>query len=110
MFVTGAGVGLSFAAWSSASVAELPPARFATGSAISVCMRQIGAVLGIAILIAVLDTATPATAVDAAHDAWRLMALAALAAAATGLALGRVRAGDPSAAKAPPAAVAVERA
>jgi EmrB/QacA subfamily drug resistance transporter len=110
MFVTGAGVGLSFAAWSSASVAELPPARFATGSAISVCMRQIGAVLGIAILIAVLDTATPATAVDVAHDAWRLMALAALAAAATGLALGRVRAGDPSAAKAPPAAVAVERA
>src|SRR3954466_13485874 len=42
--LTGLGVGLSFAGWSSAAVAELAPARFATGSAISACFRQIGAV------------------------------------------------------------------
>ena len=51
--LTGAGVGLSFAGFSSAAVAELPPARFATGSAISACFRQLGAVLGISVLIAV---------------------------------------------------------
>src|SRR4051794_34139054 len=33
--LTGTGVGLSFAGFSSAAVAELPPARFATGSAIA---------------------------------------------------------------------------
>ena len=32
---------------------QLPPARFATGSAISTCFRQLGAVLGISVLIAV---------------------------------------------------------
>ena len=50
--LTGSGVGLSFAAWGSAAVAELPPARFATGSAILGCVRQVAAVLGIAILVA----------------------------------------------------------
>ena len=52
--LTGIGVGLSFAGFSTAAVAGLPPARFATGSAISACFRQLGAVLGISVLIAVL--------------------------------------------------------
>ncbi len=55
--LTGMGVGLSFAAWGSAAVAELPPARFATGSAVLSTLRQIGAVLGIAVLVAVLEAA-----------------------------------------------------
>jgi EmrB/QacA subfamily drug resistance transporter len=95
MAFTGAGVGLSFAAWGSAAVAELPPARFATGSAVLSCLRQIGAVLGIAVLIAVLGTASPTAPVDAFTNAWNLMALAAGAAAALALALGRVRARVP---------------
>ena len=53
--LTGSGVGFSFAAWGSAAVAGLPPARFATGSAVLACLRQVGAVLGIAVLVAVLD-------------------------------------------------------
>ena len=57
--LTGTGVGLSFAAWGSAAVAELPPSRFATGSAISATSRQIGAVLGIAVLVAVIGTPRP---------------------------------------------------
>ena len=57
--LTGTGVGLSFAAWGSAAVAELPPSRFATGSAISATSRQIGAVLGIAVLVAVIGTPEP---------------------------------------------------
>jgi EmrB/QacA subfamily drug resistance transporter len=56
--LTGTGVGLSFAGFSSAAVRDLPPARFSTGSAISTCCRQLGAVLGISILIAVLPDFT----------------------------------------------------
>jgi hypothetical protein len=41
--LAGAWVGLSFAAWGSAAVAQLPAARFATGSAMLSCMRQVGA-------------------------------------------------------------------
>jgi NTE family protein len=97
---TGLGVGLSFAAWSSAAVAQLPPALFATGSAISTCLRQIGAVLGIAILVAVLDGAAVANPLAAFHDAYRLEGIAALLAGGLALALGRVRAGVPEVAPA----------
>jgi nitrate/nitrite transporter NarK len=87
--LTGAGVGLSFASWSSAAVAELPPARFATGSAVLACLRQIGAVLGIAALVAVLEAAPPG--VEGFTDAWTLMAITAGVVALLALALGRVR-------------------
>jgi MFS family permease len=97
MVLTGSGVGLSFAAWGSAAVAELPPSRFATGSAVSSCFRQLGAVLGIATLVAVLGTPGPADAVSTFHDAWHLMAIPATTAALLALALGRVHARDPEA-------------
>jgi NTE family protein len=99
--MTGLGVGLSFSAWGSAAVAELPPSRFATGGAITQCVRQIGAVLGIAILVAVLAAATPADPIGPFHDAQRLMGIAGLASGALALGLGRVRARDPEAALAP---------
>ncbi len=90
--LTGAGVGLSFAAWGSAAVAELPAARFATGSAVLSCVRQIGAVLGIALLVAVLDAAPASDPVGGFLDAYVLMAAGGLVAAGLALALGRVRA------------------
>jgi EmrB/QacA subfamily drug resistance transporter len=95
--LTGAGVGLSFAAWGSAAVAELPPSRFATGSAISATSRQIGAVLGIAVLVAVIGTPSPEHAVSTFHTAWELMAIPSAAAGLMALALGRVRARNPEA-------------
>jgi len=99
--LTGLGVGLSFSAWGSAAVAELPPSRFATGGAIIGCLRQIGAVLGIAILVAVLAAASPADPIAPFHDAWRLIAIAGLTSGALALGLGRVRARDPEAALTP---------
>ncbi len=90
--LTGAGVGLSFAAFGSAAVAELPRSRYATGSAISSTFRQLGAVLGVSGLIAVLGTPGPADAIDAFHRVWALIALSGVLAAGTALALGRVRA------------------
>ena len=104
--LTGAGVGLSFAAWGSAAVAELAPSRFATGGAISATSRQLGAVLGIAILVAVIGSPAPGDALDAFHAAWRLEAIAGVTAGALALGLGRVRARDPEAAPAAAAAAA----
>ena len=84
--LTGIGVGLSFAGWSSAAVAGLAPARFATGSAISSCFRQLGAVLGISVLIAIVGAAPT---LGDFHRAYALMAV-------TGLTAGADRA-DPAA-------------
>jgi hypothetical protein len=78
-------------------VAELPPARFATGSAVLSCLRQIGAVLGIAALVAVLEAAPAGDPVQGFTDAWTLMAIAAGVVALLALALGRVRTGAPAA-------------
>jgi EmrB/QacA subfamily drug resistance transporter len=89
--LTGIGVGLSFAAWGSAAVAELPAARFATGSAVLACLRQIGAVLGIAGLVAVLAAAPPGDPLSGFTEAYTLMAIATLCTATLALALGRVR-------------------
>jgi MFS family permease len=91
--LTGIGVGLSFAGWSSAAVAELPPARFATGSAISSCFRQLGAVLGISVLIAVVGE-TPGLADF--HRAYWLMAVTGTTAGLIALTLRRVRATVPA--------------
>src|SRR4051812_15871203 len=92
--LTGTGVGLSFAGFSSAAVAKLPPARFATGSAISSCFRQLGAVLGLSVLIAVLGAA-PAELADFQRAYW-LMALCGASAGLIALSLGRIRATVPA--------------
>jgi len=54
-------------------------------------------VLGIAVLIAVLDGASPADPVGAFRNAYEVITVAALVAAGLGFALGRVRAGVPTA-------------
>jgi EmrB/QacA subfamily drug resistance transporter len=92
VLLTGAGVGLSFAGFGSAAVAELPRSRYATGSAISSTFRQLGAVLGISGLIAVLGTPGSADALASFQSVWALVALSGAVAAGTALALGRVRA------------------
>jgi EmrB/QacA subfamily drug resistance transporter len=90
--LTGAGVGLSFAAFGSAAVAELPRSRYATGGATANCFRQIGAAVGISALIVVLSTPSLTDPVADYKRAWELMALTGALAGLTGLALGRVRA------------------
>jgi len=88
--LTGAGVGLSFGGFASAAVAELPRDRFSTGSGIFAMFRQLAAVVGIAILVALLNAggATVATF----HDVWTLMIAGGVGSALIGLGLGRVRA------------------
>jgi hypothetical protein len=104
VLLTGTGVGLTFSGFSSAAVARLPRDRYATGSAISTTSRQIGAVVGIATLIAVLGTPTAAHAMNSFDRAWALMVVTGTGAGLLGLALGRVRARAVEAAE--PAALA----
>jgi MFS family permease len=81
--LTGTGVGLSYAGFGSAAVRELPPARFSTGSAINACARQLGAVLGISVLVALLAGGGP----DVFREAWWLMGATGAAAALVAVAL-----------------------
>jgi EmrB/QacA subfamily drug resistance transporter len=71
----GAGIGMSLPVQSSAAVQALEPARFALGSAINASFRQLGAVLGISLFVAVLGTPAPAAAVGAFHHVWALFAV-----------------------------------
>jgi EmrB/QacA subfamily drug resistance transporter len=102
--LTGTGVGTTFASFSGAAVAKLPPARFATGSAIAACFRQIGAVLGVSVLVAILGTATRANLLHTFDRAYAWMAVASAAAGFTGFLLGKVRAGADAEVKLGPAA------
>jgi EmrB/QacA subfamily drug resistance transporter len=93
--VSGSAVGLTFAGLTSASVADLPVSRLATGTAVSSCFRQIGAVVGIAGLVAVLGAPETRTPLPAFERAWILMACTALGAALLASALpGRRRADE----------------
>jgi EmrB/QacA subfamily drug resistance transporter len=80
--VSGIGVGLMLPALGGAATAPLPPQRFATGSALYAMTRQIGIALGVAGLVAILGTATGASAVTAFHHAWIFMMACGLLAGA----------------------------
>jgi MFS family permease len=71
--LTGIGVGLMLPSLGGAATAPLPPQRFATGSALYAMTRQIGVALGVACLVAILGSATGASAVNAFHHAWLFM-------------------------------------
>ena len=85
MIIGGAGVGLVIPTLTGAGASSLPPERFATGAAVLTMGRQIGAALGVAVLVAVLGTASR-TAADF-HTAWLITVAGALAA---GLALAAI--------------------
>ena len=75
----GVGVALSFPVLSAASVAGLPQERFGIGGAMNQTARQIGAVVGVAILIAVVGNPTSLDeALSHFRTAWVIGAIAAL--------------------------------
>jgi hypothetical protein len=59
--VTGTGVGLVLPSLSGAAVHGLPPGRLAVGSAINQAVRQLGSVIGVGLVIALLGRAGPAS-------------------------------------------------
>ncbi|MGW7237727.1 MFS transporter [Streptomyces sp. NPDC054804] len=107
--LTGLGVGLTLPVQSGAAVQALSPGRFALGSAINASLRQLGAVLGISLFVAVLGTPTAANAVDSFHRVWWLLAALGLASGALLWTPGRGRAdSDTGAAERKPAYSAPE--
>ena len=75
LLLTGAGVGLTLPTLSSAAVHGLAPSRFAVGSAVNQTVRQLGAVLGVALVIALLGSTKPAELLDAFHRVFWLLAI-----------------------------------
>jgi EmrB/QacA subfamily drug resistance transporter len=93
--IGGAGVGLVIGALPGAVTAALPPERFATGAAVFSMARQLGAAIGVAILVAVLaDPASPDELLDGLRRGWAFMAGTGVLVSALALVLrpGRVAA------------------
>ena len=85
----GAGVGLALPTLSSATTVQLPPARLAMGCAVFSTARQFGAVVGVALLIAILDARVTGSPVVAFDRAYALCLGLAVASGLVILALGR---------------------
>jgi EmrB/QacA subfamily drug resistance transporter len=80
--LTGIGIGLAFPTLGSAAVRDIPHDRFATASAVNAAFRQIGAVLGTALLVTIVGE--PAGLVEALASADRAYLLAVIAALVSG--------------------------
>ncbi len=87
--IGGAGVGLAMPAFTAVAVAAVGPTHIATAIGISSMFRQVGAALGVAILVAILGTGATSTALSAFQHAWVFMAGAAAAGGALMLAAHR---------------------
>jgi MFS family permease len=88
--LTGIGIGLAFPTLGSAAVRDVPDDRFATASAVNAAFRQIGAVLGTAVLVAIVgEPANLSEALSVSNNAYLFSVIAALAAGVALLGLGR---------------------
>ncbi len=98
---TGAGVGLVMPSLSGVVGLVLPPEKWGVGSSMINTARQIGTVLGTAVLVVIYG---PTPGLDAFQDGWIFLGAAALATALTGCAIAARR--NSADAYVPPAAVA----
>jgi MFS family permease len=90
MIYTGIGVGFCISTISSAATAYLPQPRFAMGSALNNTVRQVGAALGIALVSALLVSAsTQGEGLTGFHRAWTITAIVITLSGFTMLALFR---------------------
>ncbi|MBV9046907.1 MAG: DHA2 family efflux MFS transporter permease subunit [Solirubrobacterales bacterium] len=90
ILMLGVGAGTLFPNLSGAAVASAPGQSFATATGLNSVSRQVGAALGVAIVVAIIGTPSPLTAVAAFHDAWEFGAACLFASAIGCLFVGRV--------------------
>ena len=102
----GAGVGMTLGTLPAVAAATLPPDRFATGTAVFGMARQLGAAIGVAVLVALLNDSTGGDLLAGLRRGWWFSLAAGLGTAALALAFGPV--GAPATQR-PPAAAAVAR-
>src|SRR4051794_6109637 len=90
MLLLGAGAGATFPNLSGAAVASAPGESFGTATGLNSVARQVGAALGVAIVVAIIGTPSPLEAAAAFDHAWTFCALALFFAGAGCLLVGRV--------------------
>lgn len=81
---------LALPSLSSTVAASLPPARFATGSAVLTMSRQLGSVLGVALVVALLASPDASDPVAAFRGTWLLLAIANLLGLLAARAIGTI--------------------
>jgi NTE family protein len=107
MVLLGIGAGTLFPTLSGTAVGSAPGGSFATATGMNSVARQIGAALGVAIVVAVIGTPTPATAYAAFQHAWIFGAVCLFAAGLGCVLVGRVAVGQaPTPADAAPVVLA----
>jgi EmrB/QacA subfamily drug resistance transporter len=94
--LSGIGVGATLPLLGSASMASVPGGGYATASAVNASVRQLGGVLGIALLVVIIGDPAPLDAEQAFRHGWVFAAGCFVTAAAISIALGRPGTQDPT--------------
>jgi EmrB/QacA subfamily drug resistance transporter len=105
----GAGVGMTLGTLPAAAASELPATRFATGTAVFSMARQLGAAIGVAVLVALISAAGDDLLVGLRRGWWFVLATG-VGAAALSFAIGPTRASAPAQAATPARAPRTARA
>jgi EmrB/QacA subfamily drug resistance transporter len=100
--LSGIGVGATLPVLGSAGLAAVPNGVYGTASAVISSARQLGAVLGIAVLVVLVGTPLPGTVEASLRDGWTFSALCFLAVAVGALALRHTPPGGKSRSRSPP--------
>ena len=80
--LSGIGVGATLPILGSAALAAVPGGRYATASSVVSSARQLGGVIGVAVLVAIVGTPNPATIATRLRHGWIVTAVCFLVAAA----------------------------
>lgn len=88
------GIGVTFPLVGEIAVADAPGGRYAAATALNSAIRQVGAALGVAILVAVVGTPGPAQTQSAFRHAWMFAAVCFALVAVGALLLRKLAAAD----------------
>ncbi len=89
--LSGLGVGATLPILGSAALAAVPGGRFATASAVNSSARQIGAVLGISVLVLIIGAPSPTSTVASFRHGWVFSSVCFVLVALVAFFIGRVR-------------------
>ena len=94
MVLLGIGAGMTFPNLAGTAVASAPDGSFATATGMNSVARQVGAALGVAVVVAIIGTPTRASAYATFQHAWTFGAVCLFAAGLGCLLVGRVKTGE----------------
>jgi EmrB/QacA subfamily drug resistance transporter len=94
MVILGIGAGATFPNLSGAAVASAPGESFGTATGLNSVARQVGAALGVAIVVAIIGQPTPLEVLDVFDNAWTFCAVALLVSGVGCVLVGRIGEGD----------------